>query len=343
MAVGDFEIALLNRLSSEARLKDSSSDKTIWGSLLGDKEGRLLSREAIRSLEEVDRFFDVLEQSISLMKAENYEQAEQTVQLSMGLLFHLNALKKIDSLEHIKHSSISRWMLILESFESLFQYHDLTGEDFFRRTKALLYLFRVKCLLEMGDFYSVRYYIHRLPAFFNFQDIEGFLKANFLQILYPKPHKPLVNAICRKYGVKANLIYALMREESHFREDVVSNAGAHGLMQIMPATGREMARLLHGTTDKIPLNLEDQNLFVPEVNIHLGIFYYSRLLAQFKGGKIKALAAYNGGLSNVWRWSKQGEGELEFLTRITFSETRRYIFKVLSAEYYYDQLYGTGS
>ena len=300
---------------------------------------RKLTRLENRSLKESARFLDSFEQAIAMINSGEYEQAEQTVELSIGLLYLLEIVRKFASVDNLRHPCFVRFKSLLKPFEGLFLGNDSTGENLFRRTKGLLYLFRVRCFLEAGDFYSVRHYVRFLPMVFHSRRIEEFLKVSFLKILYPKPYESMVNALCKKYRVKPNLIYALMREESHFKVDVASSAGALGLMQLMPATGKEMAGILHESNIHIPLDPQEESFFIPQINIHLGIFYFSRLLTQVRGDKLKALAAYNGGLSNVWRWSKGGHEASDFLSQISYPETRRYIFKVLSAEYYYDQLY----
>lgn len=154
-------------------------------------------------------------------------------------------------------------------------------------------------------------------------------------LAYPRPFKELVLEAAAKYELDPHLIWAVMREESHFRPQARSWAGAMGLMQIMPATGMEIAG-----RKGVELVLDD--LLKPEVNIDFGAFYLRRLLNKFEGDLDKVLAAYNGGSGNVRRWSESplGATPKDFPTAITFFETREYLTKVLDSYLTYNWLYG---
>jgi soluble lytic murein transglycosylase len=155
-------------------------------------------------------------------------------------------------------------------------------------------------------------------------------------LAYPRPFKELVLEAAAKYELDPHLIWAVMREESHFRPQVSSWAGAMGLMQIMPATGMEIAGMKG-------VELLPDDLFKPEVNIDFGAFYLRRLLNKFEGDLDKVLAAYNGGSGNVRRWSESPLGTTpeDFPTAITFFETREYLTKVLDSYLTYNWLYGS--
>lgn len=281
----------------------------------------------------------MFEHSVKLMVQEKFQSAELSLQRSMGLLFLLDIFKTLPAVDGEQHPSIRRGLAILKPYSQMFFSSKISGESLAHKIKMLLFLFRVRCMLKIGDFYNVRYYSNLLHADFHGADLVKFLGTSPVRIQYPKPFLDIVQKWGTEYGVSHHLIYALMREESHFKKDIISSAGARGLMQIMLETGREMAALLGRVQKDIPSPLSEEDLFVESINIHLGIYYFSRLLKQFQGNKIKALAAYNAGLTNVTRWSKGVSDDQKFLERITFPETRRYIFKVLSTEFYYDEIY----
>lgn len=157
---------------------------------------------------------------------------------------------------------------------------------------------------------------------------QGYLLA------YQRPFPELVLAAAAKYELDPHLIWAVMREESHFNPQAVSRVGAMGLMQIMPATGLNIA-------GRKGVELAPNDLFQPEVNINFGAFYLRQLLNMFRGDVDMALAAYNGGSGNVRRWrdSPLGATPQDFPTAITFFETREYITKVLNSYYTYSWLY----
>lgn len=155
------------------------------------------------------------------------------------------------------------------------------------------------------------------------------------ELAYPRAFEEIVLNASKKYSVEVPLIWAIMREESHFRHEVISWAGAMGLMQIMPSTGKDIATGLG-------LNIKDRDLLNPEINIEFGTFYIRSMLNIFGQDIDKATAAYNGGAGNVksWSQSKIGTSKEDFPTAITFFETQEYITKVKNSYYIYKWLYG---
>jgi soluble lytic murein transglycosylase len=114
-----------------------------------------------------------------------------------------------------------------------------------------------------------------------------------------------------------------------------SSAGAVGLMQILPQTAEFLARRSGATTFTIA------DLGTPQVNIAYGSYYLRYLLDEYGGQQVLALAAYNGGESNVNRWIAQQrqEGRQLTLQEIPFPETRAYVAKVLKAQQDYRRTY----
>ena len=131
------------------------------------------------------------------------------------------------------------------------------------------------------------------------------------------------------------LPWAVMREESHYRADAISTAGARGLMQIMPETGARLAREL-GWPRFDPADLDR-----PEVAIPLGAFYLERLVERFDGRLSAAVASYNAGPEAVERWLAQWGEEPDdlFVERIPYKQTRRYVRRVLGSLAAYELLY----
>lgn len=154
------------------------------------------------------------------------------------------------------------------------------------------------------------------------------------EIAYPKHFEPEVLQASNEFNVEPHLIWAIMREESHFRPSVISFAGAIGLMQIMPETGADIATSFN-------LNITDEDLKDPSINIRFGAYYINLMLNSHQGNLDKALAAYNGGTGNVniWERSVLGNKNEDFPTAITFLETRNYITKVMNSYHKYNWLY----
>jgi soluble lytic murein transglycosylase-like protein len=157
-----------------------------------------------------------------------------------------------------------------------------------------------------------------------------------LYLLYPPAHADLVRAAAFRYRVEPALALAVMREESHFREDAVSVSDARGLMQILPSTGEWLAGKLAG-----PGTFEPSALFVPSVNIEMGSYYLRYLLDKFGNNMVLAVAAYNWGETNLRRWlGESPPNDLDVLVEsIPADETRKYVKKVLRSYAVYNSLY----
>jgi soluble lytic murein transglycosylase-like protein len=149
----------------------------------------------------------------------------------------------------------------------------------------------------------------------------------FLRMYYPTKYEEDIREYSNKNGVDPYLIMGLIHQESYFNPRAKSRVGATGLMQLMPATGKELAQKLHTSGD-----LEN-----PEVNIKLGTYHFRHLTDLFGGNPQLAVASYNAGQGNVLNWRRGAPHKPmdEFLESMPFSETRTYVKRVtiLSATY----------
>jgi len=154
------------------------------------------------------------------------------------------------------------------------------------------------------------------------------------ELAYPQLFEELVLEESEKYNLEPALLWAVIREESHFRHDAVSAAGAMGLMQIMPSTGKDIA-------SRLGMTITDNDLLNPEINIRFGAFYINSMLKMFNSDIDKAMAAYNGGPGNVKKWLESVfmTSDEDFPTSITFLETQEYITKVRNSYHIYKWLY----
>jgi soluble lytic murein transglycosylase len=148
------------------------------------------------------------------------------------------------------------------------------------------------------------------------------------ELTLPLRHEDIIRQQAHEKGVDASLIAAVIYAESRF-SDQTSRAGARGLMQITPATAREIERLSGGTTFRLA-DLSD-----PEVNIRYGTFYLHELLARYHGNEVAALAAYNAGPGNADRWG----GANLTPAAIPLAETRGYVAEVLEKQHEYRDAY----
>ena len=153
---------------------------------------------------------------------------------------------------------------------------------------------------------------------------------------YPAAYATLVSLFSQSNGLPQALGWAIMREESRFRPEVVSAANAIGLMQIIPPTGFEIARALGRE------GFDPQDLYRPVVNIEYGIRYLAMNLARFSGDLIRTIASYNAGPEAVERWTKARPNREwdEFVEEIPYAETQEYVRKVLRSFYLYRVIYG---
>jgi soluble lytic murein transglycosylase-like protein len=122
------------------------------------------------------------------------------------------------------------------------------------------------------------------------------------------PFAELIEKVALKHGIDPALVHAVVEAESNYRPTAKSHVGARGLMQVMPATGRDL-----GVTSAA-------TLFDPGANLEAGVTYLKRLLERFNGDLTNALAAYNAGPAAVMRYRGVPP----------YRETENYVRKVLA-------------
>lgn len=152
---------------------------------------------------------------------------------------------------------------------------------------------------------------------------------------YLAPYREELKSHLRDNGLEEAWVYGLMRQESRFVTQAKSSVGAAGLMQIMPATAKWVAK-------KLGLKSYKQSLIHQmETNLKLGTYYMKTVLDWFDGSPVLASAAYNAGPGRARRW--RGEVPLEgaiYAETIPFTETRDYVKKVMSNTVYYAAQFG---
>jgi soluble lytic murein transglycosylase len=146
---------------------------------------------------------------------------------------------------------------------------------------------------------------------------------------FPTPHRDTLSAAARQFDLDEAFLYGLIRQESRFMADARSRVGAAGLMQLMPATARWVARQMAIKPFKPDMLLR------PDTNLQMGTYYYSRVLADL-GHPLLATAAYNAGPGRARRWRDERalDGAI-YAETIPFNETRDYVKKVFTNAWYY--------
>ncbi|MCL1945374.1 MAG: lytic transglycosylase domain-containing protein [Firmicutes bacterium] len=153
------------------------------------------------------------------------------------------------------------------------------------------------------------------------------------RLIYPNKYDDIVQKYSTEYGVDSNLVKSMIWVESKFKPKAISNKGALGLMQLLPSTAEWLNSFLdnHGN--------DCGDLYAPDTNIKLGVFYLSKLLKQFDSIKL-AVVAYNAGPGNVSAWLRNPnytqDSQLIF---IPFKETQNYLNKVLKVRLIYNKIY----
>lgn len=154
-----------------------------------------------------------------------------------------------------------------------------------------------------------------------------------LKIIYPQKYSEYVEKYAKEYQIEEELIYAMIKAESNFEAEAVSNKKALGLMQMLESTAHEVA-------EKLELEVTKEEILSPEINICLGTKYLSNLIQKY--GNIElAVASYNAGIGNVDSWIEEGTIKKDGtdIENIPFKETNNYVRKVLRGYQIYKELY----
>jgi soluble lytic murein transglycosylase len=152
---------------------------------------------------------------------------------------------------------------------------------------------------------------------------------------YQTPYREEIGSAVREMGLDEAWVFGLTRQESRFASDVISNAGAIGLMQLMAPTARWIAQQTHRSDYRIA------QLQQPEINAQFGTYYLRHVLDRLDGLAVLATAAYNAGPGRAqsWRAAAPLEGAI-YVETIPFNETRDYVKKVMANAMFYQAQLG---
>lgn len=158
---------------------------------------------------------------------------------------------------------------------------------------------------------------------------------DFYKFYYsPIPYTKIIDKEAKFFNINPLIIVSIMETESIFNPNAYSSAGAIGLMQIMPATGRGIAK---------ELKVENYDLYLPKFNIKFGAYYLSELLKRFHYQLPFAATSYNGGPHNMRRWLQSNKSKKlkldEMIEKIGFRESRNYAKKIIRLFSTYRKLY----
>lgn len=160
-------------------------------------------------------------------------------------------------------------------------------------------------------------------------------------VAHPRPFRDIIEEGESRITIAPFLAYAIMQTESRFDPGAVSWAGARGLVQLMPATAKDLAA-------RARITLGPGDVHDPSINLELGMRYLAGLTARFggeQGAEALAIPSYNAGAGAVDRWIKErGDWEFDlFIEAIPFDETRKYVQSVFGRWMAYRWLYAEGT
>ena len=163
--------------------------------------------------------------------------------------------------------------------------------------------------------------------------VAGFLIPMVLRSYFKLDYRDWIASYSEKNDLDPYFVSALIFSESKYDPKALSRAGARGLMQVMPATGAEIASMLGEPFD-------EETLFDPETSIRFGTYYLHLQMERFDHNPAVVLAAYNAGPHRAEQWIKEyGLDSRQHISYIPFKETDGYVDKVLAVQKAYEILY----
>ncbi|MFH4354080.1 MAG: transglycosylase SLT domain-containing protein [Neisseriaceae bacterium] len=148
------------------------------------------------------------------------------------------------------------------------------------------------------------------------------------KLRFPTPYKDLIDNYAKLYSIESSRVLGLIRQESRFMRTALSNRGAMGLMQLLPASAQRIAQ---------QIGLEGADLSDIGTNLNLGIWYLADLYRQFSSEPV-VISAYNAGPSRARKWRQPGLEGAIYVETIPFNETREYVKRVMKNTFYYSRL-----
>ena len=160
-------------------------------------------------------------------------------------------------------------------------------------------------------------------------------KEKFYKNLYPTTYSEFVYKYSEENNIDPLLTFAIIKAESNFNENAVSNSNAIGLMQLVESTAEEIVE------KDLNITFKTNMLYNAEYNIKIGTTYYAKLLKRYDGNIGISLAAYNAGIGKVDKWMQDGiiNSDGSDLENIPYKETNNYVRKILRDYEIYKQIY----
>lgn len=278
--------------------------------------------------------------SIETTRTELLNQAQQAYQSFLegeDFKTRWEALKTEEDLHQSDNKWIRRGMELLSIGENRRANEEFL-QYYYQREESTRYQYMyavAKAMRETGGYnYSISWG-NRLIAHLNHSSRNNYIPEDVRTIIYPTHYREEITEAAQKSGLNNFILYAVIREESRFVTTARSWCGAMGLMQLMPATARDVAR---------GLNINNHDYYNININITLGATYLADLIKRFEI-KHYALGGYNGGPTRIRRLMDEYQdkyhiiNEDHFMENLSIAETRNYIRVVLQSYYCYLDFY----
>lgn len=219
-------------------------------------------------------------------------------------------------------------LFITKSYDYILSINNLKENSFDKRFLTYIHS------LTNNNLKSIRFAQQIIKDSFDFHNEE---EHKLFQFAYPLAYSGIVSSnIASNSSLDPLLVHALIKQESTYQADIVSKVGAIGLMQLMPYTAKDIARVVNIS------NLRLEDIFEPEINIKLGVRYMEEVFRSFDSNMIFAIASYNAGPERIKQWNKKYNFEKDpdlFVESIPYKETKNYVKKVLQNYWVYRDLY----
>ena len=280
-------------------------------------------------------FAERLIESEKLYLAKKYYLAELSYSRTFSSLYQIQKIRKLSLVR------IEKIDFLKDLVGFLGDKKEILGKETYKLIKLKILLKRISCLIRLKRFYKVFFLLNLAQKLDRFSLANQYLGDDHLKLIYPQVHRPYVEQISKKLQVDIDLIYAIMREETHFNREAKSDVGAFGIMQLMPSTARQMHRELNRKFPKLfKSKFEIDNLWNLELNMLYGTYYLSILNKRYKKQNQLVVAAYNAGPTAANRWRKCSKLKRKpFFDCVDYKETKSYLNRVLNTQKYYQQLY----
>ncbi len=247
-----------------------------------------------------------------------------------------NALEIEDSFSVSDPGRYAYWLITVGEEEAAGIYLDhvfdiLKQDKEFRNSRARLMDF-FAAYAHSNNFLKMFSQMAELP-----NDMRNQILTSSPGMAFPQPFEETVFAAAKKFDVKAELIYAIMRQESSFNPNARSPADAFGLMQLVPRMAKAAAE---SANVKIK---NDSDLYDPKININLGASYLKTLWKKYGGQFVLVSASYNASEKAIRNWinTRYFDDPLLFIEDVPYEETQNYIKLVLRNYIYYSALNST--